>query len=71
MFGPLSSKNPRCAPDAFVRERAIITMTLISSCHWKTLVPFGLQMKRMENSFLKPTENCRKVIQKNNLYYPK
>ena len=27
-------------------------MTLISSCHWKTLVPFSLQKKRPENALL-------------------
>ena len=29
----------------------MITTTLISSCHWKTLVPFSLQKKRPENAF--------------------
>ena len=30
----------------------MITTTLISSCHWKTLVPFCLRKKRPENEFL-------------------
>ena len=30
---------------------ALITTTLISSCLWKTLVPFCLQKKRPENAF--------------------
>ena len=29
----------------FLDERALITTTLISSCHWKTLVPFCLVKK--------------------------
>ena len=35
----------------FVDERALITMTLISSCQWKTLVPFCLRKKRPKNVF--------------------
>ena len=49
----------------FVDERALITTTLISSCHWKTLVPFCLQKKRPENAFLTVTVNYRKIVQKN------
>ena len=37
---------------SFGDERALITTTLILSCHWKTLVPFCLQKKRPENTFL-------------------
>ena len=44
----------------FVDEWAMITTTLISSCHWKTLVHFCLQNKRPDNAFLKVTVNCRK-----------
>ena len=33
----------------FLDERALIRMTLISSCHWKTVVPFCLRKKRPEN----------------------
>ena len=36
----------------FVDERALITTTLISSCHWKILVPFCLQKQKPENAFL-------------------
>ena len=32
----------------FVDKRTLITMTLISSCHWKTLVRFCLRKKRPE-----------------------
>ena len=36
----------------FENERALITMTLISSCQWKTLVIFCLRKKRPENALL-------------------
>ena len=51
----------------FGDETEMITTSLISSCHWKTFVPFCLRKKRRENTFLKPTVNCRKIKQKNNL----
>ena len=35
----------------FVDERALVTTTLISFCHWKTLVPICLRKKRPENTF--------------------
>ena len=47
----------------FVDERALIT-TLISFCHWKTLVPFCLQKKRPENAFLTLIMNYHRIIQK-------
>ena len=53
----------------FVDERAMITATLISSCHWRTLVPFCLLKKGPENAFL--TVNYRKMAQKNKLCLPK
>ena len=56
---------------SFVDERALITTTLISSCHWKTLVPFCLQKKRPENAFLTVIVNYRKIVQKNKLFHPK
>ena len=52
----------------FVDERAMIT---ISSCPGKTLIHFCLRKERPENVFLKPTLNCCKTIQKNNLCHPK
>ena len=55
----------------FVDERALITTTLISSCHWKTLVPFCLQKKRSENTFLTLVVNYGKIVQKNKLYHSK
>ena len=51
----------------FVDERALITMTLISYCQWKTLVPFFLRKKRPENLFLTLIANYRKIVQKKNL----
>ena len=55
----------------FVDERALITTTLITSCHWKTPVPFSLQKKRPENAFLTLIVNYRKIVQKNKLCHPK
>ena len=52
-------------------ERALITTTLISSCHWKTVAPFCLQKKRPEKAFLTLIANYRKTVQKNKLCYPK
>ena len=37
--------NSKKLRNSFVDERALITTTLISSCHWKTLVPFFLLAK--------------------------
>ena len=56
---------------SFVDEKALITMTFISSCHLKTLVPFCLQKKRLGNTFLTLIVNYRKVAQKNKLCHPK
>ena len=55
----------------FVDERALITTTLISSCHWKTLVSFCLRKKRPENAFLTLIVNYRKIVQKSKLFYSK
>ena len=41
----------------FLDERTLITATLISSCHWKTLVTFCFRKKRPENAFLTLTVN--------------
>ena len=46
----------------------MIKTTLMSSCHWKTLVPFCLQKKRSENTVLILTVNYYKIVQKTN--YP-
>ena len=51
---------------SFVDESAMITTTLMSSCHWKTLVTFSLRKKRPENGFLTLTVNYRKIVQKTN-----
>ena len=45
-------------------EKALITTTLISSYHWKTLIPFCLRKKKLENSFLTLILNHRKIVQK-------
>ena len=51
---------------SFVDERALLTTTLISSCHWKTLVPFCLQKKRPENAFLTLTVTYHILYRKTN-----
>ena len=65
------NQNFKKQRDGFVDEKALITTTLISSCHWKTLVPFCLRKKRPENAFLTLTVNYRKIVQKNKLYHSK
>ena len=55
----------------FVDERALITTTLISSCHWKTLEPFSLRKKRPESAFSTLIVNYRKTVQKNKLCHSK
>ena len=52
----------------FVDERALITTTSISFCHWKTLLPFCLREKRPENAFLthRKTEKQNYAMQNNN-----
>ena len=45
--------------------------TLISSAHWKTLVPFCLRRKRTENALLTLTVNYRKIVQKKKLCHSK
>ena len=55
----------------FVDERAMITTTLISSYHWKILVPFFLRKIKLENAFLTLTVNYRKIVQKDKLCHPK
>ena len=52
-------------------ERALITTTLISSCHWKTVAPFCLQKKRPEKAFLTLIANYRKTVQKKQIMLPK
>ena len=51
----------------FVNEIVLKTKTLISSCHWKTLVLFSLRKKRPENAFLTLIVNYRKIVQKNQM----
>ena len=55
----------------FVDERAMITTTLMSSCHWKTLATFCLRKKRPKNALLMLTVNYRKIVQKNKLCHLK
>ena len=43
-------------------------MTLISSCHWKTLEPFSLGKERPENTFFKTLiVNYHKIVKKENV----
>ena len=65
------NQNFKKMRQGFVDERALITMTLISSCHWKTLVPFCFQKKRPEDAFLTLTVNYHKIVQKNKLCHSK
>ena len=55
----------------FIDKRAMITTTLTSSCHRKTLVHFCLRKKRPENAFLTLTVNYCKIVQKNKLCHSK
>ena len=55
----------------FVDERALTTTTLISSCHWKALVPFCSRKKRPENAFLILIVSYRKIVLKNRSYHSK
>ena len=45
----------------------MIIVTLISSCHWKTLGPTFLLAKEPENACLMLTVNYGKIVQKNKL----
>ena len=45
------NENFKKLKQGFVDERALITTTLISSCHWKNLVPFCLRRERLQNAF--------------------
>ena len=65
------NQNFKKLRDSFVDERALIRTTLISSCHWKTLVPFCLRKKRPENTFSTIIVNYRKSIQTNKLCHSK
>ena len=55
----------------FVDEGAMIKTTLMSSCHWKTLVPFCLRNKRSENAVLTLIVSYHKILQKNKLFHLK
>ena len=46
----------------------MMTTTLISSCHWKTLVPYCWRKKKPEKAFLTSTVNYRKIVQKKQHY---
>ena len=65
------NQNFKKLRQAFVDKRAVITTTLTSFCHRKTLVPFCLQKKSPENAFLTLTVNHRKIIQKIKLCHSK
>ena len=57
--------------NVFPNILALITTTLMSSYHLKTLVPFCLRRKRPENAFLTLIVNYFKIVQKNKLCYSK
>ena len=65
------NKNLKKLRHGLVNDRALITTTLISSCHWKTFVPFCLWKKRPENAFLILLANYHKIVKKNKLCHPK
>ena len=46
----LKNKISKNWEKGFVDQRALTTTILIFSCHWKTLVTFCLQKKRLENA---------------------
>ena len=56
---------------AFVEEKTLITTMLISSSHWKSLVPFSLPSKRFENAFLTVIVNYPKIVEENKLCHSK
>ena len=65
------NSNFKTLRHGFVDESALTTTTYISSCHWKSLVPFWLWKKRPENVFLTLIVNYRKIMQKNKLCHSK
>ena len=65
------NQNFKKLRERFVDERALITTTLIYSCHCKTLVPFCLRKQRPENKLLTLIVNYHKIIQKNKSGHPK
>ena len=65
------NKNFKKLGYGFIDERALITTTLMSSCHCKTFVSFCLRKRRPEDAFLTLIVNYRKVVQKNKLCHPK
>ena len=55
----------------FLDQRVQITMTSISFCHWKTLVPFCFRKKRPENAFFTLIVTYRKSVQTRKLGHSK
>ena len=53
------NRNFKKLRHGFVDERALITTTLISSCHWKILVPFAKEntCKRIFNTNSELSQN--------------
>ena len=56
------NQNFKKLRQGFVDERAMIKTTLMSYCHWKTLVLFCLRKKRPEDAHLTLTVNYRKIV---------
>ena len=56
------AKNFKKLRHGFVDGKALITTTLKSFCHWKTLALFCLRKKRPGNAFLTLTMNYHKIV---------
>ena len=55
------NKNSKKLRHCFVDEKAMITTTLTSSCHFKALVPLCLRMEGPEKVFLTLTMNFNEL----------
>ena len=65
------NQNSKKLRHGFVDKGVLRTTTLISSCHWKALVPFSLHKKYLKLEFLTLIAIYRKIVQKNKLCSPK
>ena len=59
------------ARHGFADKRALLTTTLTSSCHSKTLVPFCTRKNRPEKAFLTLTMIYHKIVQKDKIFHSK
>ena len=65
------NKNFKKVRHGFLDQRALITITSISFCRWKTLVPFCFRKKRPENAFFILIMTYRKSVQTRKLGHSK